>query len=94
VELLRHQPGVARAQLARAIRRAGIELPPSHPRRVAAQLWLAVATAEAGDCAGAAAQASAARVIIDANHLAAHPELAGPLTGLSHPVGSCGVLMR
>jgi serine/threonine-protein kinase len=94
VELLRHRPGVARTQLAGAIRRAGIELPPSHPRRVAAQLWLAVATAEAGDCAGAAAQASAARVIIDANHLAAHPELAGPLAGLSHPVGSCEVLMR
>jgi serine/threonine-protein kinase len=94
VELLHHRPGAARTQLAGAIRRAGIELPPSHPRRVAAQLWLAVATAEAGDCAGAAAQASAARVIIDANHLAAHPELAGPLAGLSHPVGSCEVLMR
>jgi serine/threonine-protein kinase len=94
VELLQHQPGPARIRLAQAIQRASGELQPSHPRRVAARLWLALATAQAGDCTGAGAQVQAARAIIAANGLASHPELASPRAGLDHPVGACGVLMR
>jgi serine/threonine-protein kinase len=94
VELLQHQPGPARVRLAQAIQRASGELQPSHPRRVAARLWLALATAQAGDCTGAGAQVQAARAIIAANGLASHPELASPRAGLDHPVGACGVLMR
>jgi serine/threonine-protein kinase len=94
VELLQHHPGHARTRLAQAIRRAGTELQPSHPRRLAAQLWLAVATAQADDCAGAAGQVRSARAIIDANGLAAHPELAGARAALRHAIGSCGVLMN
>jgi len=94
VELLHRRPEVARAQLADAIRRASAELQPSHPRRVAAQLWLALAMARAGDCTGATGQAQAARAIIDANGLAAHPELARARVELRHPAGSCGILMK
>jgi serine/threonine-protein kinase len=94
VELLHHQPAIARARLTGAIQHASGELRPSHPRRLTAQLWLAVATAQAGDCEGAAAQVQAARAVIDANSLASHPELDGPQAALRRPIGSCGVLMR
>ncbi|HJR13754.1 MAG TPA: serine/threonine-protein kinase [Rhodanobacteraceae bacterium] len=94
VELLHHQPVLARARLVRAIQRASGELQPTHPRRLVAQLWLAVATAQAGDCAGATAQAQAARAIIDANGLASHPELAEARSELHHPIGSCGAPMN
>ncbi|MGN6789922.1 MAG: protein kinase domain-containing protein [Rhodanobacteraceae bacterium] len=94
VELLHRQPLPARARLAQAIRHASDELQPSHPRRLAAQLWLAVAAAQAGDCTGAAAQATAARAIMDANHLAGHPELGSPLAMLRGPIGTCGVMMH
>jgi serine/threonine-protein kinase len=94
VELLHHQPRIARARLVRAIRAAAGELQPSHPRRLAAQLWLAVAAAQEGDCAGAAAQAQGARAIIDAKGLDSHPELAGARAALAHPIGSCGVVMH
>jgi serine/threonine-protein kinase len=91
VELLQHEPGKARARLADAIRRASRELQPSHPRRLAAQLWLAVATAQTGDCAEAARQAQAAREVIDEDNLALHPELADASAALHHPIGACGV---
>ena len=94
VELLHHQPGPARTRLARAIQRAAGELQPSHPRRLAAQLWLAVATAQAGDCTGATAQARAARATIDANGLASHPEFVEARAALRRSIGSCSVLMR
>jgi len=94
VELLHHQPVLARARLVRMIQRASGELQPSHPRRLAAELWLAVAAARAGDCAGATAQAQAARAIIDANGLASHPEFAEARSELHHPIGSCGILMN
>ena len=94
VELLHREPAIARARLADAIRRASVELQPSHPRRLVAELWLAIATAQAGDCAGATAQTRAARAVIDANGLAAHPELAGVRAALGRPAGSCGVLMH
>src|SRR5690348_7249332 len=94
VELQHHQPRIARARLARAIAAASDELQPSHPRRLAAQLWLAAATAQAGDCAGATAQAEAARGIIEANGLASHPELAEARAVLGHSIGKCGVVMH
>ncbi len=94
VELLQREPGVARTRLAHAILDAGGELQPSHPRRLVAQLWLAVAAAQAGDCAGAAAQVQAARAVIDANGLASHAELAGARAALGHPIGACGVLLH
>jgi len=93
VELLHHQPGIAREQLVDAIQRASVELQPSHPRRLVAELWLAIATAESGDCTGAAAQAQAARAVIQANGLGSHPELAGPQAVLRNSTGSCGVLL-
>jgi serine/threonine-protein kinase len=94
VALLQHQPARARAWLTDAIPRAARELQSSHPRRLAAQLWLAAAAAQAGDCANATAQVQAASTIIDADGLAAHPELAGAQAALRRPVGSCGVLMH
>jgi len=93
VELLHYQPGIAREQLVDAIQRASVELQPSHPRRLVAELWLAIATAESGDCTGAAAQAQAARAVIEANGLGSHPELAGPQAVLRNSTGSCGVLL-
>ena len=93
VELLQHRPGPAHAQLAQAIQHASGELQPSHPRRLAAQLWLAAATAQAGDCAGAAAQLHDARAIIDANGLASHPEFADAQAALRHPIGPCGAFL-
>jgi len=92
VELAHGEPGKAKARLAAAIPRASRELPPAHPRRLAAQLWLAVAAARSGDCADAAAQAREAQTVIAGNHLAAHPQLAGADALLRRPVGSCGVL--
>lgn len=92
VELRHGEPDMARTGLRLAIRRAGGELQASHPRRLAAQLWLAVATARAGNCADAKAQARAARVIIDARGLAAHPEFAEASVALRQSAGSCGVL--
>jgi serine/threonine-protein kinase len=93
VELAHGQPDQAKARLAAAIARAG-ELPPTHPRRLAAQLWLAVAAARGDNCAYAAAQANAARAIIDAGDLAAHPELAGAGALLRRPIAPCGILLN
>lgn len=92
VALLRGKPELAKAELATAIADAARELPPAHPRQLAAQLWLAVATARMGDCAGASATARAASTIIDANRLAAHPGLAGPQAMLRHPIATCVAL--
>jgi serine/threonine-protein kinase len=94
VELLHRQPGQARTRLAQAIQRASDELQPSHPRRLAGQLWLAIAAAQAGDCTDATVQARSAQAIIDADHLASHPELAGAQAVLRQPVGGCGVLVN
>jgi serine/threonine-protein kinase len=94
VELLHREPRQAQTRLMQAIQHASGELQPSHPRRLAAQLWLAVATAQAGDCAGATVQVQAARAVIDTNGLAAHFELAGAQAALRHSIGSCGVLMN
>ncbi len=94
VELLQHQPGQARTRLAAAIQRAGAELPPAHPRMLAARLWLTIALAQAGQCADAAAQLQASRELMRANHLAAHPELAAASAALRRPIGACGVLLN
>lgn len=94
VELEHGQLDQAKARLAAAIPRAAGELPPAHPRRLAAQLWLAVAAARSGDCAYAAAQVQAAGAIIDADDLAAHPELAGASALLRRPIASCGALLN
>lgn len=94
VELAHDQAGAARARLTAAIPRAAGELPPAHPRRLAAQLWLAVAAARSGDCADAEAQARAASATIQLGGLAAHPELASPSTLLRHPLASCGPLLN
>jgi serine/threonine-protein kinase len=93
VELLHHQPGMARARLASAIRRAGTELQPVHPRLLAAQLWLAVAAARAGDCAAASEQAQAVHAVVAANRLASHPELAGPQAALRRFPGTCRIAL-
>jgi len=92
VELAKGEPDKAKARLAAAIPRASHELPPAHPRRLAAQLWLAVASARGGDCKDAAVQARGAQAIIEANALAAHPELAEGEALLRRPIGSCNVL--
>jgi serine/threonine-protein kinase len=94
VELLQGQPAQARARLAQAIGRASAELQPAHPRRLAAQLWLAVAEARMGDCTAADAQVQAANAIIIANHLAAHPVLAKAQAALGKPIGACGVFLH
>lgn len=94
VELQHGKPDQARARLALAIQRASAELKPAHPRRLAAQLWLAVAAARVGDCAYATAQARAARTIINANDLASHPELTGARAALRQPIASCGVVLN
>ena len=94
VELEEGKAGEAKARLAAAIPRAGRELPPAHPRQIAAQLWLAVASARSGDCATAARTAQAAQALIEASHLAAHPGLAGAGALLRQPIGSCGVLLH
>jgi len=94
VELLHHEPAQARTRLAQAIGRVSGELQPSHPRRLAAQLWLAVATAQAGDCASATAQVQAVRTVLDANGLGAHPEFARAQAALRHPIGSCSAPMN
>ncbi|MFC5435021.1 protein kinase [Rhodanobacter umsongensis] len=94
VELEHGEPGQAKVRLATAIRRASHELPPAHPRRLAAQLWLAVAAARGGDCAYAAAQTSAARAIIEAGDLGPHPELASATALLRRPIASCGTLLN
>jgi len=92
VELQHGEPEQARARLAAAIDNASRELPPTHPRQLAAQLWLAVAMARTGDCAAASAKAQATRTIIETNRLAAHPRLAGPEAMLHHPIASCVAL--
>jgi serine/threonine-protein kinase len=94
VELERGEAGQAKARLAIAIQHASRELPPAHPRRIAAQLWLAVAAARGGDCAYAAVQAKAAHAVIDADRLAAHPGLAGAGALLRQPIASCGALLN
>ncbi|MGN2251500.1 protein kinase [Frateuria sp. GZRe14] len=92
VELAKGEPDKAKARLAAAIPRASHELPPAHPRRLAAQLWLAVAAARGGDCKDAAVQARGAQAIIEANGLAAHPELAEGEALLRRPIGPCNAL--
>ncbi|WP_426688689.1 protein kinase domain-containing protein [Rhodanobacter ginsengiterrae] len=94
VELAHRQPDLAKARLAAAIPRTGSELPPAHPRRLAAQLWLAVAAARSGDCAYATAQAGAAGAIIRAGGPASHPELARASALLRRPLASCGTLLN
>jgi serine/threonine-protein kinase len=69
-------------------------LPPTHPRRLAAQLWLAVAAARGGDCAYATTQAKTADAIIEAGNLAAHPELTRAGALLRRPLASCGTLLN
>ena len=93
VELAHGEPGRAKARLAAAIPRASRELPPAHPRRLVAQLWLAVASARSGDCASAAAQARAAQALIGPNGMASHPELAAAAGLLHRPIASCGILL-
>ena len=94
VELEQGKAGEAKARLASAIQRAGRELPPSHPRQVTAQLWLAVAAARSGDCAGAAKTAKTAQPAIASGHLAAHPGLASAAALLRQPIASCGALLN
>ena len=94
VELQKGEPVQARVHLEHAIQQASAELPPTHPRRLTAQLWLAVAEARAGDCSDATQQAQGARKIMDANGLTSHPELAGARAALSQPVASCGVVLN
>jgi len=89
VDLQNGKPEQARARLTRAIQLSSTELPPAHPRRLEAQLWLAVAAARMGDCAYATAQAQAARRIIEANKLAAHPLFAGANTALQKSFAAC-----
>jgi serine/threonine-protein kinase len=93
-DLLQGRAVQARAELEQAIRRSSGEIQPAHPRRLVARLWLADATARAGDCSGARAQVQAARAIVDANHLAAQLELAPALAVLRKPVARCGVLLN
>jgi serine/threonine-protein kinase len=90
VELGQGEPGKARARLAAAIPRASRELPPAHPRRLAAQLWLALAAARSGDCTQAAAQARDAQAIIQADGLAKHPALTAAEARLHQPTAACG----
>jgi serine/threonine-protein kinase len=92
VELRHGKPELARTGLATAIENASRELPPTHPRQLAAQLWLAIATARTGDCAAASARASAARRIIEASRLDGHPVLAGPEAMLHQPIATCVAL--
>jgi serine/threonine-protein kinase len=92
VELRHAKPELARTGLATAIENASRELPPTHPRQLAAQLWLAIATARTGDCAAASARASAARRIIEASRLDGHPVLAGPEAMLHQPIATCVAL--
>lgn len=94
VELLHGAPVRARLRLAHAIAHASGELPPAHPRRVAAQLWLVLATARAGDCTGATREAAATQNVIAANRLGAHPEFAAVQVLLRQPVASCGVVLH
>lgn len=94
VELLRDEPDAARARLAQALRHVGNELQGVHPRRLAAQLWLAQAMARAGDCAAATRQAGATIAVIGAHRLALHPELAAPLAALHQPAGRCGATLH
>jgi hypothetical protein len=57
-------------------------------------LWLAAAEARTGDCAGAAAQARAARKVAAANHLALHPELAAASAASHDAIASCKVVLN
>lgn len=94
VELHEGTPAKARARLTQAIQRADTELQPTHPRLLAAQLWLALATAQAGDCADATAQARAVWATATQAGLAAHPRLALAHASLNHPVASCGTILN
>lgn len=94
VELQHGQAAQARTRVTRAIERAGVELRPSHPRMLMARLWLSVAASKAGDCGNAGAQAQAARKLIDANRLAAHPEFTGALAALRRPAAACGAILN
>ncbi|HEY3519792.1 MAG TPA: serine/threonine-protein kinase [Rhodanobacteraceae bacterium] len=93
VELQHGQAMQARARLSQAIERAGAELQPAHPRMLMARLWLSAAAAQAGDCNDAKAQAQAARRLLEANHLASHPEFAGADAALRRPVAGCGAVL-
>ena len=94
VELRRGEPGKASARLAGAIQHAERELQPAHPRLLMARLWLAVAQAQTGHCADAAAQMQATRHLMLANHLASHPELVEADAALRRPIGACGILVN
>jgi serine/threonine-protein kinase len=89
VDLAHGDAARARARLMAAIPRASRELPPTHPRRLAAQLWLAVAAARGGDCAYAAKQARGAQAMIESSGLAAHPALAAAQARLQGPMNHC-----
>ena len=91
---LRHgEVAQARKRLSQAIERASVELQPAHPRMLAARLWLSVAAARAGDCAGAKAQARAANKLIEVNRLASHPEFTGASAVLRRSVAGCGLVL-
>jgi tetratricopeptide (TPR) repeat protein len=91
---LRHgEVAQARKRLSQAIERASVELQPAHPRMLAARLWLSVAAARAGDCAGAKAQARAANKLIEVNRLASHPEFTGASAVLRRSFAGCGPVL-
>lgn len=84
----------ARARLAKAIRQASAELPPQHPRQLAAGLWLALAEARDGGCATATTQARDVDGVIVTHRLTLHPELSGIEALLRTPVAGCAALLR
>lgn len=94
IELMQGTPNEARARLVRTIGRASVELPAAHPRLLAAQVWLAAASARAGRCTDASAAAHKARALIDANGRAAGPLLAPALGALRKSVAGCKAAPR
>jgi serine/threonine-protein kinase len=94
VELQQGDTGAARARLAGAIADARGELPATHPRMLVAQLSLALATAQAGDCAAASDQARGAWAIATTGGLAAYPQFDAVRAALRRPVGHCGVILN
>jgi eukaryotic-like serine/threonine-protein kinase len=85
VELMNRQPAAASKRLRAAIAKAKGEMDPAQPRLVDAQLWLAIAAAQSGNCAAASAFVRPVLRIIQEQQLTSHPILEPALAELGKP---------
>ncbi len=88
VALQRGDPVIAASRLTASIQRSRRELRGDHPRILEARLWRALASANRGDCAAAAAEMAEVKALQRVAFPRGHPFLDAPSAGLGS-TGQC-----